>query len=250
MFLALPLSLLAFSTPAVVGVPLALNHTHTERATHATSLILNRETAIALSPFSSGPCGTYTGQLVMQPDQGNNGKGLTIHHQGRQLLIDFTLTPYYSAVVRRCPTDAPALLFGQLSYLDTLLYYKRGGLETTGLDARGRRSAIIPEVLDEYGPYVYYFDEFGDLIRIIQPPQAIVPLDSAGQLSFGSDSDSVTGRGFEGLTISSDGNMLYALLQSASVQDGGSEKKTSCYTRLVAHQEKPPALARDNARIN
>jgi hypothetical protein len=41
--------------------------------------------------------------------------------------------------------------------------------------------------------------------------------------------------GFEGLTTSSDGTMLYALLQSALVQDGGSDKSTERYTRLLAY---------------
>lgn len=132
MFLLLPLSLLVFGTPAVVGVPL----NHTRRAAQAASVILNGETyvnkvsvppsrcqstkslsslrasshsgssrptrwnrlvcghvivtlpgrshtnlgdtiggigsAIALSSFSSGPSGTYTGQLIVQPDRGFN----------------------------------------------------------------------------------------------------------------------------------------------------------------------------------
>ncbi len=42
MFLVLPLSLLAFVTLAVVGVPL----NHTERAAHPTSVILNGETYV------------------------------------------------------------------------------------------------------------------------------------------------------------------------------------------------------------
>ncbi len=42
MFLVLPLSLLAFVTLAVVGVPL----NHTERAAHPTSVIPNGETYV------------------------------------------------------------------------------------------------------------------------------------------------------------------------------------------------------------
>jgi hypothetical protein len=37
------------------------------------------------------------------------------------------------------------------------------------------------------------------------------------------------------LTTSSDGTMLYALVQSALVQDGGSDKSTERYTRLLAY---------------
>lgn len=112
----------------------------------------------------------------------------------------------------------------------TLLYYERGGVETTGVRSAavwipeittGRPSLPIPSshynclsldplgagpcsllnvqfrllswVSDEYGPYIYHFDEFGELIQTIQPPQqAIIPLDSARQLTFVSDSDPVT----------------------------------------------------------
>ena len=46
--------------------------------------------------------------------------------------------------------------------------------------------------------------------------------------------------GFEGLTISADGNTLFALLQSATIQDGGDDKTTSRYTRLVAFDISSP----------
>ncbi|KAI9441308.1 esterase-like activity of phytase-domain-containing protein [Lactarius indigo] len=296
MFFVLPLSLLAFGTPAVVGVPSNV----TRRAAQATSVILNGETyvnkglvafglipsdatewngdtiggigsAIALSSFSTGPSGTYTGQLVVQPDRGFNVAG-TIDYQGRQLFIDFTLTPYSGTTPLSFAAAQQTL---QLSYSDTLFYFDRGSVATTGLDSLGVRAAqsgyptsqladppmpipsssfnhlsldleglaLAPDgtfwVSDEYGPYIYHFDAFGDLIQTIQPPQAIVPLNSAGQLSFTAASDPVTGRsgnqGLEGLTISSDGNTLYALLQSAAIQDGGNKKSTARYTRLVAY---------------
>ena len=41
--------------------------------------------------------------------------------------------------------------------------------------------------------------------------------------------------GFEGLTASPDGNTLYALLQSATIQDGGDSKETSRFTRFLAY---------------
>lgn len=39
--------------------------------------------------------------------------------------------------------------------------------------------------------------------------------------------------GFEGLSISRSKNTLYALLQSATIQDGGDDKSTARYTRLL-----------------
>jgi len=41
--------------------------------------------------------------------------------------------------------------------------------------------------------------------------------------------------GFEGLTIDVDSGVLYAMLQSATIQDGGGDTKTSRYTRLLAY---------------
>lgn len=56
--------------------------------------------------------------------------------------------------------------------------------------------------------------------------------------------DSLVYAGFEGLTLSSDGQTLYALLQSATIQDGGSDKSTSRYTRLLAFDVSDPLNVR------
>lgn len=50
--------------------------------------------------------------------------------------------------------------------------------------------------------------------------------------------------GFEGLTLSPDGRTLYALLQSATIQDGGSDKSTSRFTRLLAYDVSNPLIIR------
>lgn len=113
-------------------------------------------------------------------------------------------------------------------------------------------------VSDEYGPYIYLFSADGHIIQTIQPPAAILPFTSSGVLNFTSETDPATGRagnqgtclrlylkfvvfmctlytGFEGLTLDATTNTLYALLQSATIQDGGSKKSTSRYTRLLAY---------------
>lgn len=65
----------------------------------------------------------------------------------------------------------------------------------------------------------------------------LLPCDSHGNLNFTSKTDSATGRtinsGFEGLSLDRSSNMRYALLQTATVQDGGLGKSTSRYTRLL-----------------
>ena len=101
-------------------------------------------------------------------------------------------------------------------------------------------------VSDEYGPYIYHFNAKSPskLIGVTAPPRAFLPLDAAGQLDFTSvtnpKSGRVVGQGFEGLTMDFQTRTLYAMLQSALVQDGGADESgaetdtTSRYTRLTA----------------
>ena len=102
---------------------------------------------------------------------------------------------------------------------------------------------------DEYGPYVYHFsaEKPGSpsrLLSVTQPPRAFLPLNEKGEIEFKPKGNPKTGRavgqGFECLTMDFETRTLYAMLQSALVQDGGADEngeesdKTSRYTRLVA----------------
>ncbi|KAI0469905.1 esterase-like activity of phytase-domain-containing protein [Xylariaceae sp. FL0804] len=109
-------------------------------------------------------------------------------------------------------------------------------------------------VSDEYGPYVYLFGQNGTMLTAIRPPDAIVPMRN-GTTSFSADSPAIymndgegddvtpadpdTGRdnnhGFEGLTVSADGNSLFVLLQAAADQEGGLDKQTQRYARLLKY---------------
>lgn len=84
---------------------------------------------------------------------------------------------------------------------------------------------------DEFGPYLYRFSADAKLQSVIRPPDAFIPRRN-GADSFatktaveGSPVDPDSGRqnnqGFEGLSLSPDGRTLFALLQSALRQDGG-----------------------------
>lgn len=120
-------------------------------------------------------------------------------------------------------------------------------------------------ISDEYGPYIYKFSESGHLIQTIQPPKAIQPRDAKGNLNFTANTDPTTGRvgnqgkeanlqlkdkswysliwpGFEGLTVDPSTGTVYAMLQSATVQDGGSDSTTSRFTRLLAYDVNNPIL--------
>jgi hypothetical protein len=111
-------------------------------------------------------------------------------------------------------------------------------------------------VSDEYGPYIYQFNSNGVMINAIRPPDAYIPMRN-GTDSFSSDSpprvpdiglaaahdvypyNNPTGRhnnqGFKGLTVTRDGNSLFAMLQAATNQEGGMSHETESYTRLLKY---------------
>jgi hypothetical protein len=80
-------------------------------------------------------------------------------------------------------------------------------------------------VSDEYGPSLYEFDRDGTLIRAFKTPETLKPVASDGSYNF--DGDGTTGRrtnrGFEGLAISPNGAFVYAMLQSAMVNEGAGD---------------------------
>jgi len=71
-------------------------------------------------------------------------------------------------------------------------------------------------VSDEYGPYIYHYSKDGDLISIIQPPEAILPRDTAGNLNFTGTTNQATGRagnqGTNFLTILPKAILIHSLL--------------------------------------
>lgn len=52
----------------------------------------------------------------------------------------------------------------------------------------------------------------------------------------------MTSSGFEGLTLDTTNNILYAMLQAATVQDGGGDQTTSRYTRLFGYDVSNPLV--------
>ncbi|KAJ7669762.1 esterase-like activity of phytase-domain-containing protein [Mycena rosella] len=230
--------------------------------------------AIKYGSWQAQANGSFTGTLVVQPDRGYNVIN-TIDYQARRHELQFVLTPYYNATAL---TFAAAQKTFQLTYKNTTLEFERNSVKTSGLDPTAIRAAMAgagtnpladPQMpiastaephltvdaeglianadgtywtSDEYGPYIYLFTGDGHLVQTIQPPAAILPLDSAGNLDFTSEDDPATGRGanqgFEGLTIDPATSTLYAILQSATIQDGALQ-----YTRLLAYNVSHPSTA-------
>ena len=80
-------------------------------------------------------------------------------------------------------------------------------------------------VSDEYGPSLYEFNSAGKRVRTFATPANLIPRNDSGTPNFASDSGNTKGkrtnRGFEGLAMSPDGAYLYAMLQSAMLDEGG-----------------------------
>jgi hypothetical protein len=90
-------------------------------------------------------------------------------------------------------------------------------------------------VSDEYGPSLIEFDRAGNLVRRFTTPANLVPRNAgSGTPNFAGDAGNTAGkrtnRGFEGLAISPDGRYVYAMLQSAMLDEGGAG---GVYARIV-----------------
>jgi hypothetical protein len=92
---------------------------------------------------------------------------------------------------------------------------------------------------DEYGANIYYFNSSKEIVGVITPPAAVQPHLPAGTLDFISTSAPANGRrnnqGMEGIALSPDGTKLFALLQSAAIQDSSSQAQTRLNTRLMVY---------------
>jgi hypothetical protein len=137
--------------------------------------------AMDLDSWHKNRDGSYGGTLHMLPDKGWNTQG-TVDYRGRLHRFDVTLNPLYSG-----STTSQNQL--QLQYKSSTLFHRWGGIQTTGLDSDAvqRATEAFPDlpiassnshitvddeavvhvgdgtvwVSDEYGPYVYHFDDDG-----------------------------------------------------------------------------------------
>ncbi|KAJ9478057.1 Multicopper oxidase, laccase [Pseudozyma hubeiensis] len=199
---------------------------------------------------------TYSGQLYLQPDRGYNVED-TINYVARHHLFDFSFAEYTGSA--NLTFDQAIKLFN-ITYRDTTFYHEASGKNTTGLDPTIVRTGGLsgsgsndgplaaanapnnpgalsfdtegfsanPDgtfwVSDEYTPGIYKTAADGTIIAYITPPEAVLPR-IGGKYNFTSKATPDSGRapnaGFEGMAVSWDGNQLFAVLQSALVQDGG-----------------------------
>jgi hypothetical protein len=91
-------------------------------------------------------------------------------------------------------------------------------------------------VSDEYGPSLLEINHAGRVVRRYPTPANLLPRNAVtGIVNFasdaGNDAGKRTNRGFEGLAISPDGRTVYAMLQSAMLDEGGG---SGVFNRIVA----------------
>lgn len=214
---------------------------------------------LALDPRSwrRNADGSYSGTFYAQPDRGITRNSAATNYTPRTHRLSATFTPAPNGSgnqlqLRLTLEDSTKLTEANGAVLTALdpAANSTGGTRSgftvplpqasngrLSLDAEGL--ALLPDgsffVSDEYGPYLYRFSSAGVLLSAIRPPEAFIPK-RGGRDSFSSDnpasgqpspspSEPTTGRennqGFEGLSASPDGRTLYALMQSATRQDGG-----------------------------
>lgn len=213
--------------------------------------------------------GSYAGTLFTQPDRGYNVAGTTNYvSRFNQVTVAFTPSPSGAAT----HTQVVLTLADTVKYAEadgtpftSLDPTSAGSGARAGFpplpQAFNGRLSLDPEgivvnadgsvwVSDEYGPSILKFTSDGKLVYAIRAPEALIPKRN-GADSFASNNpgpgqpvpspaDPTTGRqnnqGFEGLSISPDGKTLFALLQSATRQDGGTGSTgPRRYTRLLAY---------------
>jgi secreted PhoX family phosphatase len=91
---------------------------------------------------------------------------------------------------------------------------------------------------DEYGANIYYFNSSKTITGVIVPPPAFQPK-LTNSPNFSSTNVPTSGRrnnqGFEGVALSPDGARLFAMLQSATIQDSDANAQNRKHTRLLVY---------------
>lgn len=216
----------------------------------------------------------YTGTLFALPDRGYNVVGTT-DYRDRLNTLSMTFTPYTGTAATAANQISLSLLDTMLfteanganiSGIDPKPG-AGGARAATGSfpvlpQGYNGKIAMDPEAIvrmgdgsfwvsDEYGPYIYRFSSSGVLLSAIRPPEALIPkrngIDdfSSNAAATGQPSPTpgnpTSGRqnnqGLEGMAISPDRKRLSVLLQSATIQDGGSggSSSTRYNTRMLTY---------------
>ncbi|KAI4173821.1 MAG: hypothetical protein LQ348_006474 [Seirophora lacunosa] len=196
--------------------------------------------ATATSPSPPNLHLNYQSTLLLTDPQGNPTTGLDADLTGGLTIRNFPLLP-------------------SATYTGNGFGQPGTGGRRISIDAEGLVLANDGSfwVSDEYGPYIYRFSASGKLLSAIAPPPAYIPRRN-NTVSFSANSPPIyepdravipsnpqSGRsnnqGLEGLTASPDGKTLYALTQSALINDGGPDNPFRRQARLLEYDVSKPS---------
>lgn len=212
----------------------------------------------------------FTGKFQVLPDRGYNSGTIFSNYASRLHRIDFTFQPYYGAgpvaqtqivpnyvsstkftyqdgakIKFTTGLNAAALgtLFGQTVGTATAANGP-GGAQEDLLSFDAEAVHLFADgsgyVSDEYGAYIARFNPSKEITGITQLPEAARPHRPANTLNFDAINAPTNGRrnnqGIEGLSVTPDGTRLFALLQSATVQDtDGAKQQSRVNARLFVY---------------
>jgi len=212
----------------------------------------------------------FTGTFNVLPDRGYNSGAIFSNYAARLHEVDFTFSPYYGtapvAQGQIVPTYASSTKF---TYQDGATVKFTTGLDVTGTGSLfgesvgvataangpgGAQESLLSfdaeavylfkdgsgYVSDEYGTYIARFDSSKRITGITQLPESARPHNPVGTSNFSSTATPANGRrqnqGLEGMSVTPDGSRLFAVMQSALVQDtDGTNQQTRNNTRLFVY---------------
>jgi hypothetical protein len=212
----------------------------------------------------------FTGTFNILPDRGFNAGGIFSNYAARLHEVGFTFTPYYGtgpvAQGQIVPTyDNSSVKFtyddnGTTKFTTGLnvtttatVFGQSVGIATAANGPGGAQESLLAFdaeavhifadgsgfVSDEYGTYICRFNPSKEITGITQLPEAARPHKPVGTLNFDSISAPTNGRrnnqGLEGMSVSPNGTRLFALMQSALVQDTGAGQQGRNHTRLYVY---------------
>ncbi|MGL4401717.1 MAG: esterase-like activity of phytase family protein, partial [Luteolibacter sp.] len=212
----------------------------------------------------------FTGKFNVLPDRGYNTSTVFSNYAARLHEVDFTFVPYTGTVFAGQGQIVPTYnnVTTKFTYLDGATTKFTTGLNPTGTGTilgqtvgtvtaangpGGLQENLVSfdaeavhlfadgsgYVSDEYGTYIARFNPSKQITGITQLPEAARPHRPVGTLNFDSVTAPSNGRrnnqGLEGMSVTPDGTRLFAVMQSALVQDTGTGSQGRNNTRLFVY---------------
>ena len=215
----------------------------------------------------------FSGKFNVLPDRGYNTPTVFSNYAARLHEVDFTFLPYSGSVSTGQGQIVPTYnnVTTKFTYLDGTTTKFTTGLNPTGTSTilgqtvgtvtaangpNGSQVSLLSfdaeaihlfadgsgYVSDEYGTYIARFNPSKQITGITQLPESARPYNATNGLDFTSSTTpaQVSGRrvnqGLEGMSVTPDGTRLFAVMQSALVQDtDGTNQHTRNNTRLFVY---------------